>query len=75
MFLLIALNNGGTPFLVISRPEFNAMYIQSPFGSLTQGGILSLYLSYAGAKVMCSGQDFSHYLNNWDAWPYVPHDG
>lgn len=58
-------------FFVISRPALDALYTQRPFGSLTQKGILSLYLSYTASSVICSTQDFSHYLNNWDAWPYV----
>ncbi|MFN8489667.1 MAG: hypothetical protein U0350_18935 [Caldilineaceae bacterium] len=62
-------------FVVISRPELNALYIQNQFGALNQNGSLSLYLSYSDATVICSGQDFSHYLNNWSAWPYVQHDG
>lgn len=62
-------------FLVIPRPELAFFYNQHKLGSHNQQGTLSLYLSFSDTKVTCAGQDFSRYLNNWDAWPYVQHDG
>lgn len=61
-------------FLVISRPELSNLYLQNSFGSLNRNNMLSLYLSYAGPLVICSGQGFSQFLNNWRAWPEVKHD-
>lgn len=61
-------------FLVISRPTLDTLYNQYQLGSLNRQGMLSLYLTYTDTQVRCSGRDFSEYLNNWDAWPYVQHD-
>ncbi|MBI1923683.1 hypothetical protein HYR99_05480 [Candidatus Poribacteria bacterium] len=60
-------------FLVIPRPELYNQYNRNNVGSVNQGGVLSLYFSYADEKVTCSGQDFSMYLNNWSAWPAIAH--
>lgn len=61
-------------FLVVPRPELALLYNQHQLGSQNQRGFLSLYLAFSGSAVTCSGQDFSHYLNNWNDWPYVQHD-
>ena len=60
-------------FVIIPRSELYIMYDKYKIGSLNQSRVLSLYFSYSGAKVSCSGQDFSHYLNNWSGWPYIKH--
>lgn len=62
-------------YLVVARRELYGIYSRKQIGAINQHGVLSLYIAYSETDVTCSGQDFSHYLNNWDAWPYVHHDG
>ena len=69
------LENRWQSFVVISRSELQTLYDEQHIGALNQRGMLSFYFSFSDSAVTCSSQDFSPYLNNWDAWPYVQHDG
>lgn len=60
-------------FIIISREDLYYFYQTRQVGSVNKGGVLSLYFAYTDDAVICSGQDFSHHLNNWGSWPPVEH--
>lgn len=60
-------------FTIISRPELYALYDLHHIGSVNKNGLLSLYISYSVDSAICSGQDLSPYLNNWQDWPSIEH--
>ena len=61
-------------FMVISRQQLYDYYRLYNVGTLSRNGTVNLYLSYTTGQVICSGQDMSQYLNNWDAWPKLHHE-
>lgn len=67
------LDNNWLSFFIASRQELYEKYVDYQIGSVSQKGIIALYLSYSGEKVICSGQDLSVYINNWDRWPLIIH--
>lgn len=60
-------------FIVIARQELYELYDLHDIGSLNEYGLLSLYLAYTSSNVICSGQDFTPYLDNWSSWPLIEH--
>lgn len=60
-------------FLVIPRQNLYELYDNYEIGSLTKSGLITLYLSYREDSVICSEQDLSKYLNNWERWPFIEH--
>jgi hypothetical protein len=60
-------------FIVISRQQLYELYDLHNIGSLNKSGLLSLYFTYSDSSAMCSGQDFSAFLNNWNGWPPIAH--
>ena len=67
------LEDNWASFIVISRQELYDMYDLHDIGSLNENGLLSLYFSYSSSTVICSGQDFSAFVNNWHSWPHIEH--
>ncbi|MEM7535443.1 MAG: hypothetical protein AAF639_24920 [Chloroflexota bacterium] len=60
-------------FLVAPRQELLDLHDLYDIGSVNKNGVLSLYVSYTGDEVICSGQDLRQYLNNWNSWAQIEH--
>ena len=60
-------------FLVLARQTLYDLHDIYNIGSLTKQGSLSLYCSYTGDSVLCSGQELLAYVNNWTDWPTIAH--
>jgi len=61
------------PFIVIPRDVLYNYHLIHDVGSRTQSGNVTFYFRYDNTKMTCGGQDFSGYLDNWDAWPLIEH--
>jgi hypothetical protein len=60
-------------FVVVSRQTLYTLYDLYQIGALSSTGLFSLYVSYTENNAICSGQDLSTYLDNWQQWPPVIH--
>ncbi len=60
-------------FLLIDRLVLEEEHQIFGVGSLTKKGFVVLNVSLASGKALCSGRDFSTYLNDWSKWPVIPH--
>ncbi|MEM7531514.1 MAG: hypothetical protein AAF639_05020 [Chloroflexota bacterium] len=67
------LNKQWNPFIVIPRDILFDSHRLHGVGSLTQSGNVTFYFRYDNSEITCGGQDFSHYLDNWDEWPIIEH--
>jgi len=67
------LQNEWESFLVIPRQDLFDLYELHDIGSVSKNEILSLYISYTDDEIICSGQNFMKYLNNWDSWLPIEH--
>ena len=60
-------------YILIDRLLLDREHDSFGVGSLTQQGKVIFNMSLSGSSVLCSGRDFSNYLNNWAKWPVIPH--
>jgi hypothetical protein len=71
---MISRNGEWADKLVISRYTLNELYTFNNVGSAHQKSkSLMLYFSFQDGKVMCSGQDFTEFRNNFNDFPLISH--
>lgn len=64
--------NKWTDFVVISREDLFDLYEQHDLGGKSKKGII-LTIQFEKENVVCSKVDFSSFLNNFAAWPFIDH--
>lgn len=69
----LRLDNKWDSFVIIDRGNLFEKYQIYDVGSSTRGDKLILTFRYFKDRVVCSNQDFSEYLNNWNKWPPILH--
>jgi hypothetical protein len=58
--------------VIIPRAALLFKYVNNAIGSVV-GDSLILYITFQGEKVMCSGEDFSEFYNNFTDFPRIEH--
>ena len=58
--------------LVIRQDQLFAHYKNEGLGSVA-GGNITFYFSYAAGRVLCSGKDFTNYVNAFVDFPQLQH--
>jgi hypothetical protein len=61
-----------TEFIVIDRSDLWQSYRRNDLGSVAGDSVL-LTFQIEPTKVICSGVDFSNYLNDFSDWPVLSH--
>jgi hypothetical protein len=72
LIYVIALRKGDQwEFLIIPRDPLWDEHRDNAIGSVIRGNMI-LTLRFRAQDVLCSGQDFQRYRNNWQLWPLRP---
>jgi hypothetical protein len=58
--------------VIIPRAALLSKFLENAIGSVV-GDSLILYITFQGEKVMCSGEDFSEFYNNFTDFPRIEH--
>jgi hypothetical protein len=74
-YVFIVCRNGEwSDKLVIPRQALDDFHIIHKIGSVyKKTNSLMLYFAFQDGKVMCSGQDFTEFRNNFSDFPLIPH--
>jgi hypothetical protein len=71
---MISRNGEWSDKIVISRYTLNELYTFNEIGSSHQKSkSLMLYFSFQDGKILCSGQDFTEFRNNFNDFPLIAH--
>ncbi len=60
-------------YMLVRRAELYAYHDELGMGTVNNKGYVNLYVKSEGHHTICSGVDLSCHVNDWSAWPPVPH--
>ena len=64
---------GWGDFMLIRQPELYDYHEALQMGSRNREGYVILKVNKEGDRTTCSGVDLTPHVNDWSAWPPVPH--
>lgn len=64
---------GWGDFMLIRQPKLYDYHEALQMGSRNREGYVIRNVNREGDRTTCSGVDLTHHVNDWSAWPPVPH--